>query len=297
MDNGPEHSRGKMSSVQGVPMVEHFVENWEEKQNFETRPDDLLLATYPKAGTTWIQEIVDLVYCNGDVNFCQRAPSYIRFPFLEFTVPPSFKRRSGIDILNEMASPRLIKTHLPFKLIPKGFWEKDCKVIYVARNSKDIVVSYYYFELMDETEPHPGTWKTYVERFLAGELGWGSWWDHVKGWWDNKDKHPILYLFYEDMKENLRCEVQKIIKFLEKDISDEVIDKIVHHTSFNSMKTNKMTNYSTLPSMNQSISPFLRKGEVGDWKNHLTVAQSEAFDALYDKHFTGSSLTFRHTLP
>ena len=43
------------------------------------------------------------------------------------------------------------------------------KVIYVARNAKDIVVSYYYFELMDETQPHPGTWETYVERFLAGE--------------------------------------------------------------------------------------------------------------------------------
>ena len=69
MDNGHAHSRGKMSSVQGVPMVEYFVENWEEKQNFETRPDDLLLATYPKSGifglraTPFREKITNCQHC------------------------------------------------------------------------------------------------------------------------------------------------------------------------------------------------------------------------------------------
>ncbi|XP_013378133.1 PREDICTED: sulfotransferase 1C1-like [Chinchilla lanigera] len=279
--------------VKGVLMTKFISDSWDKIWSFQAKPDDLLIATYAKAGTTWVQEIVDMIQNSGDLLRCQRANTYDRHPFIEWTLPPPYK--SGLELANAMPSPRTLKTHLPTQLLPPSFWKENCKIIYVARNAKDCLVSYYHFSRMNKMVPDPGTWEEYIEAFKAGKVLWGSWYDHVQGWWDRKDQHRILYLFYEDMKEDPKREIQKILKFLEKDITEEVLNKIVYHTSFDVMKHNPMANYTTMPAsiMDHSISPFMRKGMPGDWKNHFTVAQSEAFDKDYQRKMAGSSLTFR----
>ncbi|KAF7204457.1 sulfotransferase 1C2 isoform X2 [Nothobranchius furzeri] len=203
--------------------------------------------------------------------------------------------KAGLDLLKKMDPPRLIKTHLPFKLVPPAFWENKCKAIYVARNAKDNLVSYYYFDLMNKTQPEPGPFAGYIHKFMTGELSWGSWYDHVKGYWMEREKKNILYLFYEDMKENPRREVERIMRYLDLSLSDEVISQIVELTSFKNMKDNPMANYSCIPSpvFDQSISPFMRKGEVGDWKNHFSPEQTKIFDEDYEKQMKDVNIPFR----
>ncbi|XP_023392379.1 sulfotransferase 1C4 isoform X2 [Pteropus vampyrus] len=238
--------------VKGILQPTPTCDTWDQIWNFQAKPDDLLISTYPKA---------------------------------------------GLEQANAMPSPRILKTHLPINLLPPSFLEKNCKIIYVARNPKDTMVSYYHFQRMNKALPAPGTWEEYFESFLTGKVCWGSWYDHVKGWWEAKDQHRILYLFYEELKMNPKHEISKLAEFIGKNLDDKVLDKIVHHTSFNIMKQNPMANYSSLPEiMNHSISPFMRKGAIGDWKNHFTVAQNERFDEDYKKKMANTSLTFHFQL-
>ncbi|MEE6518416.1 hypothetical protein FKM82_029416 [Ascaphus truei] len=210
--------RFPLCQVNGVPLMEPIVDNWGKVETFQARPDDLLIATYPKAGTTWMQEIVDSILNDGDLKRAKRAPIHVRSPFLEIASPP------------------------PVPSVP-----------------------------------------------------WGSWFDHVISWWKAKDRHQVLYIFYEDMKEDPKREIRKVMKFLGKDLPDEVLDKIHQHTTFQAMKENPMANYTTVPTslMDQSISPFMRKGEVADWKNHFTGAQTEMFDTEYLRRMKETDLKFR----
>ncbi|XP_061613331.1 sulfotransferase 1C2 isoform X1 [Phyllopteryx taeniolatus] len=266
-------SRFPLIPVKGIPLMSLIAINFDAISAFCPDSSDLLIATYPKAGTTWTQEIVDLLLHNGDAVACRRAPTLLRSPFLEIWSPPRIP--SGLELLNKMAPPRIIKTHLPIQLVPTGFWENKCKTIYVARNAKDNMVSYYHFDRMNLTQPEPGPWEGYIHKFMRGELSWGSWYDHVKGYWEEREKRNILYIFYEDMKENPRREVERIMRYLDLSLSDDVIGRIVELTSFKAMKENPMANYTFIPKnvFDQSISDFMRKGHSMHESNVVIVQQ------------------------
>ncbi|KAL6456657.1 hypothetical protein MHYP_G00352010 [Metynnis hypsauchen] len=287
------YSRVELIDFEGVPLVHFITDNWEKIKNFKARPDDILIATYPKAGTTWVSYILDLLYFGNTSPERQTSlPIYLRVPFLEANLP---EMPSGVELADELATtPRLIKTHLPIQLVPKSFWEQNCRVVYVARNAKDNAVSYYHFDRMNMIAVEPGDWNTYLQRFMDGRTMYGPWYDHVCGYWEKKQTYSNLhYMFFEDMVEDTGREVEHLCSFLGLSISTEERKRITKGVHFDAMKQNKMTNYSTVPVMDSKISPFMRKGKVGDWKNHFTVAQNEQFDKHYKEKMKSTTLQFR----
>ncbi|XP_053250126.1 sulfotransferase 1C2-like [Podarcis raffonei] len=104
----------------------------------------------------------------------------------------------------------------------------------------------------------------------------------------------ISPLFYEDIKKDPKREIQKVMQFIGKQLDEATVVKIVRHTSFEAMKDNPMANRAGVPLsvMDLSISPFMRKGTVGDWKNHFTVAQNERFNEDYQRKMADTTLTF-----
>nr|XP_055023490.1 cytosolic sulfotransferase 3-like [Misgurnus anguillicaudatus] len=286
-------SRPEMFDFEGVSMTNLFTDNWENVKNFQARPDDILIATYPKAGTTWVSYILDLLYFGcADLERQTSQPIYMRVPFLEscFQNFPS-----GAEMADNLkTSPRLIKTHLPVQLVPKSFWEQNSRVVYVGRNAKDNAVSYFHFDRMNMVQPEPGDWNNFLQRFMEGKNVFGSWFDHVSGWWEKKQTYSnLLYLFYEDMVEDTGREVERLCSFLGLSTSAEEREKITKGVHFDSMKQNKVTNHATIPFMDFKISPFMRKGKVGDWKTLFTVAQDEKFDEVYKQKMKNFTVKFR----
>ncbi|KAF3697048.1 Cytosolic sulfotransferase 3 [Channa argus] len=285
--------RPEMFDFHGVSMTHYFTDNWENVQNFQARPDDILIATYTKAGSTWISYILDLLYFAKTSPERQTTmPIYDRVPFLDMYIPSVFSGKDKVDGLS--TSPRIYKTHFPVQFVPKSFWEQNCRIVYVARNPKDNAVSLFHFDRMNMIRPDPGDWNSYFRRFMEGKIVYGSWYDHVNGWWKKKQTFSNLhYMFYEDMVEDTEREINKLCSFLGLSISAEEKRQISGGVQFDNMKNNNMVNYSTIPVMDFKISPFMRKGKVGDWKNHFTVAQNEEFDEDYKKKMKDPSLQFR----
>ncbi|XP_053173957.1 cytosolic sulfotransferase 3-like [Scomber japonicus] len=286
-------ARPELFDFHGVSMTHYFTDNWENIQNFQARPDDILLTSYPKAGNTWVSYILDLLHFGQTLPERQTSiPIYARVPTLEITFP---SLQPGTELIDKLTtSPRLIKSHLPVQFVPKSIWEKNCKIVYVARNAKDSMVSYFQFERMTKIHPEPGDWSSYFQRFMEGKMVFGSWYDHVNGWWKKKQTYPnIHYMFYEDLIEDTGREIDKLCCFLGLSLSAEEKERIRGEVQFDKMKNNNMVNLSTFRGMDFKISSFIRKGKVGDWKNHYTVAQSEEFNEDYMKKMKDPTLQFR----
>ncbi|CAL1537678.1 unnamed protein product [Lymnaea stagnalis] len=265
-------------------------------KNFEVRSDDVILVTYPKAGTTWMQEILWLLMHNGDFDGAMATPVYMRSPFLEFK--DLTLNEVGLDLAKRAASPRVIKTHLPMKRVPKQMHDKKPKVIVFFRNPKDVCVSYFNFYRSSSSFGNfRGSWPEFLAMFNEGHVDHGSWFDFTKSWWPLREQPNFKLVFYEDLKKNPFSVIKQVAEFLDKtNLDDVTISRIAAHCSFDKMKENPMTNHSDVYSINSAVSPLLRKGMVGDWKTVFTVKQNEDFDKLYQEKLGHLRIPFTYEL-
>nr|XP_042117835.1 sulfotransferase 2A1-like [Peromyscus maniculatus bairdii] len=117
---------------------------------------------------------------------------------------------------------------------------------------------------------------------------YGSWFEHTRAWLSMRKRDNFLLLSYEDMKKDTRRTVEKICDFLGKKLEPDELDLVINYSSLQAMKENRMSHLSLVPQdVNTNPSVLMRKGIVGDWKNHFTVAQAETFGKVFQEKMAG----------
>ena len=271
-------------------LVPKFIlqEEVDKLKNFILFPDDVFIATYPKCGTTWTQQIVKLIRNNGERNDIKIDKSV---PWLE-----SLKVRHPDFKIEELPRPRTFKTHFPYHLLPCGPpHTTPCKYIFVVRNPKDVAVS-LFFHYKKLHFPNLN-WDTFWKEFIEGGAVFGDYFDQLLGWWPHRTDENVLFLKYEDMKKDLQLAVGRIASFIGADLSSDIISKIADLSNFERMKDDDAVNHSWKSIwMQNGKSVFMRKGIVGDWKNFLSLEQSAEMDAICADRLKDTGLEFDYEL-
>ncbi|XP_037533264.1 amine sulfotransferase-like [Nematolebias whitei] len=257
--------------------------------HLDIRDTDVFEVTYPKSGSIWMQQILVLLEAKGDVTAISETSqcNIELIPWIEVI-------GNRLPFISA-PSPRLRVTHLLHHFMPPALNHKKGKVIYVARNPKDVLVSFFYFHTYANILETPKNFDDFFEKFLRGKVFGGSWFEHIKSWYSHKDEMNILFITYEEMIQDLLSAVRRISLFLNKKLTDDQLANVVKHSTFTNMRNNSQANYeqvSISALFSCHLGTFMRKGTIGDWKNHFTVAQNERFDEVFHREMKDFPLKF-----
>ncbi|XP_072182214.1 sulfotransferase 1A1-like [Diadema setosum] len=267
-------------------------------KNFEVRPDDVFIITYPKSGTHWMMEIMGLILSDGYIEKVDRSllTSALEMINMDQAFPKSKEEEAQnpvdmspfMEILDKAPSPRMVISHLRKDRFPKDLLQK-AKVIYIARNPKDVVTSWYNF--LGKSPFLTFTWEENFKAFLDGKSPWGPWPEHVKEFWEAHEDPNLLFLFYEDMLKDPLGHIRQVANHVGRPLSEEALQRVVANSSIKQMKKTYEGVAEKKKEGNMLVElKFLAKGVSGRWKNFFTVAQNEEFDDWYAKQMSGTDI-------
>eukprot|EP00112_Aurelia_sp_Birch-Aquarium-sp1_P007601 Seg183.1 transcript_id=Seg183.1/GoldUCD/mRNA.D3Y31 product="Sulfotransferase 1C4" protein_id=Seg183.1/GoldUCD/D3Y31 len=263
------------------------------------KPTDVLIMAWPKCGMTWVEEMVWCILHNCDTMKAREVPIRKRNAFLD--APFLMVRQFDGQIQSEKLTSsdresRATKTHLPFCLLPPSILD-NCKAVLCLRNPKDTVTSYYHYEKLLTLHGYTGDFETHFDLFMDNLVMYSPYWEYVTQAWKKRNNPNLCILFYEDLKKDLGSQIQRVAKFLNKELNADQLKSLGKHLSFNEMRSNTSVNYEGLRAeglYDEKQGVFMRKGEIGDWKNYFTNEMNKRMDEVIAKHFDPIGLKFEY---
>lgn len=242
------------------PELQHAVMHFQHAdyyfQDNAIRPDDIFLASYPRSGNHYVRFII------------WSAVHHLRFG----SFPKDFSGMRAIPDIHKrhlefaITTPRIIKTHYPFD-------PRYRNILHLIRDPRDVIVSYYHYaqkalhNISNKIE-QALTISEFVELFLSGKVWPGDLRQHSDSYLSRSRDAKYILIKYEQLLANPQEQVSDFLSFLEINLSADVISRLIEHTSFENM-SRLHDPASALRGGVPPLQRMLRKGTIGDYKNHL----------------------------
>lgn len=276
------------------------------QKHFQASDTDIILATIPKSGTTWLKALTFAIVnrkrfpisSNNIINHpLLTSNPHDLVPFFEYKLYANGDRLPDFSDLPD--EPRLFGTHIPFPSLPNSIKKSSARIVYLCRNPFDTFVSsWHYINKLRPRNQAPMSLEEAFDMYCKGIVGFGPFWEHMLGYWKESIERPhkVLFLKYEDMKEDIVFLLKKLAEFLGFPFSleeerDGVIENIAKLCSFESL-TELEVNKSGKAIKNFENKNLFRKGEVGDWINYLSPKMVEQLSKVMEEKLGGSGLAF-----
>jgi aryl sulfotransferase len=295
-------------------MVQSPVADSRRWNTFEPRDGDIVIATFAKCGTTWTQRIVDLlVFQSPDV----RAFGEIS-PWLDSTIFNPIE--DDLATLKAQTHRRYIKSHLPFDALP--LWD-TVKYIHVGRDGRDARLSWQNHE--QGFTPQIGARIAAQAMALAAQHGQApsgppppppedpreyllNWFDQLEAqlnapagadtfglglfdfeatYWRERRRPNLLFVHYNDLKEDLAGEMQRISDFLGIATPKDLMPSLVEAARFESMKKDGDALFPRLKeAFDRGADRFINKGRSGRWREYLSADDVARYEAIVKRATT-----------
>lgn len=225
-------------------------------------PNDVFIISYPKSGNTWLRFLVANYMSN---NQCTFENSHFFIPDIHYN--PEYVEKLP------QTGVRFIKSH-------SAYTSTYPKVVYVARDGRDVAVSYYFYLKKFRNISEEISFHEFLEKFNQGALdNFSSWGEHVVGWLSCQSPDNLLLIKYDDMKQDTLGCLKRVLSFSNIDFDMQKAKAAVEASSFKNMQKqedSQKENIERFKSSNTGIR-FVRKGKTGEWKNFFTAEAEKKF--------------------
>lgn len=262
------------------------------------RPDDIVVATWAKSGTTLTQQMVGQLVSQGAR---EGVSAFAESPWVDvrFLMP----LEALAPMLEAQSERRILKTHLPIDAVPMS---SQMKYVYIGRDGRDVLWSAYNHataftaETLSNINGNPGPWppwspvtmdvRDYYLHWLKTDTTPGfhdlSFWDHVQGWWDARGQENILLLHYANLIEDLPGEMRRLAAFLDIEIDEGRFPAMIEHCGIDYMRSHVAVDHPLASRFTDGAARFFNKGTNGRWREVLSAEEIALCDEVAARRLT-----------